>query len=262
MQIFILLYIEAGSYISEEEDQWEFVVLSVIFHSYNPCRPDRCQIREAKAERRTPHCNVPFRGIFVAVQLLPFPREGPAETEVFPQPIMAISRALMPCNPVNLSSFLHTSAKGTDVRPSILLSSSFAHLRSLVAALYTAIYQHVLSQPHIAELTVEDPAEAFEDLRDRNDLAMLLSHQRFMEEGFGGEVSHGGGRAGGVGKAGKSGRGGGIPPPQGKMAPPADKVWLETWRKELKIAGVSALISPSLDRCSRGRDTAAIPPPG
>lgn len=29
MQIFILLYIEAGSYINEEEGDWEFVVLSV-----------------------------------------------------------------------------------------------------------------------------------------------------------------------------------------------------------------------------------------
>ena len=27
MQLFILLYIEAGSYINEEEDSWEFVVL-------------------------------------------------------------------------------------------------------------------------------------------------------------------------------------------------------------------------------------------
>jgi hypothetical protein len=27
MQIFILLYIEAGSYIDEDEDPWEFVVL-------------------------------------------------------------------------------------------------------------------------------------------------------------------------------------------------------------------------------------------
>ena len=29
MQLFILLYIEAGSYLQEDEDQWEFVVLCV-----------------------------------------------------------------------------------------------------------------------------------------------------------------------------------------------------------------------------------------
>lgn len=27
MQLFILLYIEAGSYIQEDEDKWEFLVL-------------------------------------------------------------------------------------------------------------------------------------------------------------------------------------------------------------------------------------------
>ena len=29
MQLFILLYIEAGSYINEEDDDWEFVLLQV-----------------------------------------------------------------------------------------------------------------------------------------------------------------------------------------------------------------------------------------
>lgn len=30
MQLFILLYIEGGSYISEDEELWEFVILYVI----------------------------------------------------------------------------------------------------------------------------------------------------------------------------------------------------------------------------------------
>jgi histone acetyltransferase 1 len=34
MQLFILLYIEAGSYINEEEYSWEFAVLWVPFHSF------------------------------------------------------------------------------------------------------------------------------------------------------------------------------------------------------------------------------------
>jgi histone acetyltransferase 1 len=48
-----------------------------------------------------------------------------------------------------------------------------AHLSS--AKLYSALYQHCLTRPDVAELTVEDPAEAFEDLRDRNDLRFLVS---------------------------------------------------------------------------------------
>lgn len=104
------------------------------------------------------------------------------------------------------------------------------------AELYTAIYRYVCSQPHIAELTVEDPAEAFEDLRDKNDLQMLLSNSPFMEEGFGKHtVSHGGGRVGGIRKGKKSGQG-----VTGKLYPPTNKAWAENWRRELKIAGVSA----------------------
>lgn len=101
------------------------------------------------------------------------------------------------------------------------------------AELYKAIYQYVLSQPRIGELTVEDPAEAFEDLRDKNDLKMLLSTKQFMEEGFGqNSYSHGGGRVGKVGKA-LSGSS------KGKMGPPVEKGWAEKWRLKLKIAGVS-----------------------
>jgi hypothetical protein len=34
MQLFILLFIEGGSYIQEDEDTWEFVVLWVPFIQY------------------------------------------------------------------------------------------------------------------------------------------------------------------------------------------------------------------------------------
>jgi histone acetyltransferase 1 len=106
-----------------------------------------------------------------------------------------------------------------------------------LAQLYKAIYQYVLSKPHIAELTVEDPAEAFEDLRDKSDLEMLQNHKQFIGEAYGSSQSTGG-RVGGVGRAGKSGKGGAAQT-KGKLGPPADKAWAEKWRKDLKIAGVS-----------------------
>ena len=81
---------------------------------------------------------------------------------------------------------------------------------------------------------MEDPAEAFEDLRDKNDLRMLLGNERFMQEGFGVDTrSHGGGKVGG--KTGRVRRS-----PQGKLGPPVDKSWMEKWRVSLKIAGVSS----------------------
>lgn len=89
----------------------------------------------------------------------------------------------------------------------------------------------MLSQEHISELTVEDPAEAFEDLRDRNDLKMVLGLKRFMDEGFGTNGSSTSGRIGPIRRT-KSSSG------AGKMGPPVNKAWAEKWRVQLKIAGV------------------------
>jgi histone acetyltransferase 1 len=73
---------------------------------------------------------------------------------------------------------------------------------------------------------------------------MLLSNQQFMAEGFSGQESHGGGRVGGIGRGGKSGRGGAkTSASKGKLVPPVDKVWVEKWRKDLKIAGVSMSVA-------------------
>ncbi|KAK0193021.1 acyl-CoA N-acyltransferase [Armillaria mellea] len=181
MQLFILLYIEAGSYINDEEDQWEFVVLY------------------EKRRRR----NGDFAYHFVGYS--------------------------------SLYNFYHFPEK-VRLRLSQFVILSPYQRQSHGSALYSAIYQYILSQDHIAELTVEDPAEAFEDLRDKNDLQLLFANDKFMQEGFGGDgLSHGGGRVGGVGKGGRSGRGG--HPKKGKLGPPVDKHWAEKWRKDLKIAG-------------------------
>ena len=89
---------------------------------------------------------------------------------------------------------------------------------------------------------MEDPAEAFEDLRDRNDLKMLLANEKFMREGFGPEaVSSNGGKVVGRKARAKSSRTMRIG--AGKMGPPAERAWLEKWRTDLKIAGVRVLPS-------------------
>jgi len=80
-----------------------------------------------------------------------------------------------------------------------------------------------MATPSIAELTIEDPSEAFEDLRDKTDLRFLLKLADFIEEAYGQGQS---GEGKGKGKASMN----------GKLGPPADKVWVETWRKKLKIA--------------------------
>ncbi|KAJ7581507.1 histone acetyltransferase type B catalytic subunit [Mycena floridula] len=181
MQLFILLYIEAGSYIKENEEAWEFVVLF--------------EKRKRRTEQTATYHFVGYSSLF---------------------------------------NFYHFPEK-TRLRLSQFVIVAPYQRQGHGSELYSAIYRYVLAQPHIAELTVEDPAEAFEDLRDQNDLKMLLSHQQFMEEGFS-DNSYGGGRVGGIGKGGKSGRGGSSAT-KGNIGPPTVKPWAEKWRKDLKIAG-------------------------
>ncbi|ORX99787.1 histone acetyltransferase type B [Basidiobolus meristosporus CBS 931.73] len=47
------------------------------------------------------------------------------------------------------------------------------------SSLYNTLYQEFLSRSNIVELTVEDPNEAFSDLRDRCDLRFLMSKGTF-----------------------------------------------------------------------------------
>ncbi|KAL6308026.1 histone acetyltransferase type B catalytic subunit [Sparassis latifolia] len=185
MQLFILLYIEGGSLISEEEELWEFVVLF-----------------EKRKRRHAPEvATYHFVGYST---LYPF--------YCFPERVR-----------MRLSQFVILPPYQQEGHGS---------------ALYMAIYQYVLATPSIAELTVEDPAEAFEDLRDRNDLKMLLADERFMREALGeGAASNGGGGGGRVGRR----RGAGVPvglraAKKGRLGPPADKAWVEKRRVELKIA--------------------------
>ncbi|KAG7086509.1 hypothetical protein E1B28_002462 [Marasmius oreades] len=177
MQIFIPLYIEAGSYIQEDESDWDFMVLY-------------------EKRKRTDASHIPtyhFLGYSSLYNFYYYPEKTRLRLSQFV--------IIGPCQ---------RSGHGSE--------------------LYKAIYNYVLSQPHIGELTVEDPAEAFEDLRDKNDLMMLLSNETFIKEAFGEDaVSHGGGRVGKIGKVLKS--------KKGKMGPPVEKGWAEKWRVKLKIAG-------------------------
>ena len=48
------------------------------------------------------------------------------------------------------------------------------------SALYRLIYEWALGRSDVAELTVEDPSEAFQDLRDRADLKRALADRTFV----------------------------------------------------------------------------------
>ncbi|KAH0830345.1 acyl-CoA N-acyltransferase [Lanmaoa asiatica] len=187
IQIFILLYIEAGSYINDEEDGWEFVVLF------------------EKRKRRDGTATYHFVGYSSLYNFYCFPEKVRLRLSQF----------------VILPPY-QGQGHGSE--------------------LYAAIYNLVVSRPGVSELTVEDPAEAFEDLRDRNDLRMLLANEQFMNEGFGAQsavASHGGGRVQKVRSRLRSApkSASGSTKSRGRMGPPVDRAWSERWHKDLKIAG-------------------------
>ncbi|ELU44911.1 histone acetyltransferase type B catalytic subunit [Rhizoctonia solani AG-1 IA] len=130
MQIFILLYIEGGSYIQEDEEKWEFVALY---------------------ERRRSHS----------------PNDSLDDPPTYTYHFVGYS-SLYPfwCWPDKVRLRLRW------VQFVILPPYQHAGHGS---ALYNAIYQFSLGRDEVVELTVEDPSEAFEDLRDRNDMKRLLS---------------------------------------------------------------------------------------
>ncbi|KAF8344073.1 acyl-CoA N-acyltransferase [Cantharellus anzutake] len=190
MQIFILLYIEAGSYIQEDEDKWQFLVLY--------------ERRRRRGYPDTFH----FVGY---CSMYPF--------FFWPDKVR-----------LRLSQFV--------ILPPYQNQGHGAHL-------YTALHQHVMATPSIAELTIEDPSEAFEDLRDKTDLKFLLRLTDFIKEGYGFEERY-------------EGKGKERFVIGGKLGPPADKVWVETWRKKLKIASrqfdrlIEMLILRKLDPVNEG----------
>ncbi|GMK58592.1 hypothetical protein CspeluHIS016_0600340 [Cutaneotrichosporon spelunceum] len=119
MQVFLLLYIEGGSYIQEDEDAWEFFTLFE---------------RRKRPSGGYSHHFVGYTSVY------PFWH--------YPDQIR-----------LRLSQFV--------------ILPPYEHLGH-GSNLYSALFKYMLSRPDVAELTVEDPAEAFEDLRDRNDLRFLV----------------------------------------------------------------------------------------
>ncbi|EST05617.1 MOZ/SAS-like protein [Kalmanozyma brasiliensis GHG001] len=75
-------------------------------------------------------------------------------------------------------------------------------------ALYTTVYDQIRNRASVTELTVEDPSEDFDRLRDGNDLRRLLAPGGFVE----------------TAKA------------QGKLHAPLDKEWIEGQRLAHKLA--------------------------
>ncbi|KAA1071419.1 histone acetyltransferase 1 [Puccinia graminis f. sp. tritici] len=132
MQILVLFYIEGGSYIEEDDDRWEFVVLF-----------ERRKVKTADDD------SSPYSYHF--------------------------------CGYVSLYSFYHYPSS-IRLRLSQFIVLPPYQSNGHGSMLYSQIFQYLLTRPEVAELTLEDPSESFEDLRDREDLKLLFDNKVFDEK--------------------------------------------------------------------------------
>ncbi|CED84289.1 histone acetyltransferase type b catalytic subunit [Phaffia rhodozyma] len=181
MQILVPLYIEGGQYVEEDDDRWEFII------SYE------------KRRRPTPTTSKKTAGLSSSdspkIETIDRSEKEEAWTYHF-------------VGYTSLYPFFHYPDM-IRLRLSQFIVLPAYHGQGHGSALYSAVYAYTLTISSIAELTIEDPSEIVDDLRDICDLRML---ERLVKKGeFDGKL--------------KLDRHVGV-----------DKAWLEAKRKELKLA--------------------------
>ena len=154
IQIFVLLFIEAGTYIKTDDVDWTLERWKIYF-LYEVTKPS---IRTAS----------------------PYVLAGYATTYRF-------YRFQMSLKTEDTSAFPVLEKVTPTQLPSVLRISQFLILPPFQSSghgsqLYQTIYGNVLADSTIAELSVEDPSEEFDKLRDINDWKVLES--QFTEAGI------------------------------------------------------------------------------
>ncbi|EHY58182.1 histone acetyltransferase 1 [Exophiala dermatitidis] len=149
IQILIVFFIEGGQFINLEDVDWtldRWRVYLVYHKSSEPPTPTACPYS--------------FVGYATTYRFYKFPKRGPQPENLTPfsfPPSEEITPTKLPSR-LRISQFLITPPYQQHGHGS---------------ALYQAIYDEVLADPTIVEMTVEDPSEEFDKLRDLNDFDRL-----------------------------------------------------------------------------------------
>ncbi|KAL8400299.1 hypothetical protein RB594_000613 [Gaeumannomyces avenae] len=152
IQILVLLFIEGGSPINTEDsdlDRWDIYFL---YHRSN---------QDGTAPRYR------FAGYSTVYKFFPLQR--------YPLGVKAAPRQDLEL----LAQELPLSGMRSRSRISQFIILPAFQKAGNGSRLYRAIYEHCLRDPHVIEVTVEDPNEAFDDMRDVEDLLMLRQKPEF-----------------------------------------------------------------------------------
>ncbi|KAL7416218.1 acyl-CoA N-acyltransferase [Mrakia frigida] len=147
MQFFILLYIEGGTFLVEDEDCWEFVILY--------------------EKRRLPSSSPNKR------QAPSSPSSSTPSSTTEPSPSAEKEYSYHFVGYTTLYPFYNFPDKVRTRLSQFVILPPYQD-QGHGSALYSTVYSTlILPDPRIVELTIEDPSEAFEDLRDVCDLRTI-----------------------------------------------------------------------------------------
>ncbi|KAK4241710.1 histone acetyl transferase [Achaetomium macrosporum] len=157
IQILVLLFIEGGSAIDVDDsdvDRW------TIFFLYQKQASDG-------EVASSPYTFVGYSTVYRFFHLqLPSPPVSPSESDLEKQTLAQdFDLSLLPCRS-RISQFL--------ILPPF-------QQKGLGPKLYSIIFREYIKHPQTAEITVEDPNEAFDDMRDIVDLQYLRTLPEFQE---------------------------------------------------------------------------------
>ncbi|CAG8499754.1 1564_t:CDS:10 [Paraglomus brasilianum] len=146
LQLFVLLYIDGARYINEDDEKWE---IALVFQ-----------------KKSTGDSNI-YNIIGYCTMYAFFFYEKCEGSKPLSE-IKDISNELN-----ETSNFSYS----TRLRISQFLILPPYQKQDHGSRLYQALYRNLLANPWIKELTVEDPNDAFSDLRDKNDLMYLVENK-------------------------------------------------------------------------------------
>lgn len=147
IQIFILFFIEGGQFINLEDVDWTLDRWRVYLAYHKAAQPT--------APNASPYS---FVGYATTYRFYKFQKLSQQNASPFSFPPSEVITPNKLSSRLRISQFLITPPYQGSGHGS---------------ALYQAIYQEVMADPTILEMTVEDPSEEFDKLRDMNDFDML-----------------------------------------------------------------------------------------
>ncbi|KAK0669676.1 putative histone acetyltransferase type B catalytic subunit [Cercophora samala] len=170
IQILVPLFIEGGTAINlDDKDAHHWTIFFLYQKNTSPTSPT------SKPTYIFAGYSTVYRFFFLQLPPTPSPSEEatPSPSPSHPDPIINQDFQL------GSSTFDITTLPCRSRISQFLIIPPFQHL-SLGSRLYHAIYQTYLSHPPTKEITVEDPNEAFDDMRDLNDLRHLRTLPSFQ----------------------------------------------------------------------------------